>query len=347
MSGTCAHMAEALYVSEMVPEMQRHATEYAHNSAEARSPATLGPGGESCAPSKDPLAVLRNTETFVFVFIFYEVVGLQIAWYDVFKWFVVLSEYCLRQYRHRHVGISIGRRLQDRITLLPYDLSCWNRRLSSPTVVRQHNDDSPTTNVVRASDAVYVDVPMSAVSELFDNFNERTAAVYANNQLPRAGATYPSLSTILIDICQYTFSLLYRAWGQADTRAETGKLQAQMQCAQFALVAVLYLIKKTHLRVEGNVHHGFLTLLFQRTSLHPHTLWTALCQCPGVHVITPQYKFRLLPVPSEIESRGVPASSFKPLDKLILPNAFVSTVIPRMIMENLYNPVPPGGGSAV
>jgi len=52
-------------------------------------------------------------------------------------------------------------------------------------------------------------------------------------------------------------------------------------------------------------------------------------------------------VPSEIESRGVPASSFKPLDKLILPNAFVSTVIPRMIMENLYNPVPPGGGSAV
>jgi len=127
--------------------------------------------------AKDPLAVFKNEETFVFVFIFYEVVGLQLAWYDIFKWLVVLSEYCFGQYRHRHVGISIGRRLKNRITLLPYDLSCWNGRVSSPTILRHQNDDSPTKNIVRACDAVYMHVPINAVSDLLDNFNERRAAL--------------------------------------------------------------------------------------------------------------------------------------------------------------------------
>jgi len=118
-----------------------------------------------------------------------------------------------------------------------------------------------------------MNVPINAVSDLLDNFNERTAALYENNQLPRAGARYPSLQTILKDFFQYAFSFGRGKWELLETKIETEKLQTQMQCAQFALLAVLYLIKKSYLRVSGEMYHTFLSLLFQRTALHPHTLW--------------------------------------------------------------------------
>ena len=135
---------------EMISEMNAYSPAYKYSSIDARlitisereegwarpNDSEFETGFLDLLQAKDPLAVLKNEETFVFVFIFNEVVGLQLAWYDFFKWLVVLSEYCFGQYRHRHVGISIGRRLKNRITLLPYDLSCWNGRVSSPTILR-------------------------------------------------------------------------------------------------------------------------------------------------------------------------------------------------------------------
>ena len=99
--------------------------------------------GPTTHADSETRAQIQTSESFVLVFVFYKVQCLQIAYLDLFKWLVVLYEYLCGQSKHRHVGISVGKRRGTRITMLPYDFSCWNGRRSGSTAMSQQDDNSP------------------------------------------------------------------------------------------------------------------------------------------------------------------------------------------------------------
>jgi len=78
------------------------------------------------------------------------------------------------------VGISLGvRRNTQQIAVLPYDLSCWNSRLSgigyicSDSSARMPAQDRAVAGVVgnsiSASDALYIDIDVGTVDQILQN----------------------------------------------------------------------------------------------------------------------------------------------------------------------------------
>jgi len=295
-----------------------------------------GPGAalhDGVQSDQQALTELRTGESFVLVFVFYEVLCLQISYFDILKWLMVLYEYCRGQNRHRHVGISIGKRHKHCITMLPYDLSCWNGRQLGATVIAQRDDNSPKKNIVRASDAMYVDVDSDTVRELLRNFDRRAGA-YTWNRLPMAGARYPDTGCIVNDLLHYWGVRQWKSWTKVDIDMEMEQLQTCMQCAQFALLAVMYLIKGSLLSIDNYQKHQMLSLLFYRTALHPHSLWQMMCKCPGFHQATDTDKFCLLS--HTIDNAPLQRNVYKNLKHFVLPDVFVSVMFNPMLIDDLY-----------
>jgi len=161
---------------------------------------------------------LGQGESFVLLLIFYEVLNERINGYNVMARLVSLYERCTGKIKHPHVGISLGVRKKDnQIAILPYDLSCWNSRLSGVCYIS--DDDTPalrgglkaarssssSSNLIAASDALYVDIHVTMVDEILQNFRLCSGA-FVWNKLPRKGVRYPSLRTILTDHLRYMFA---------------------------------------------------------------------------------------------------------------------------------------------
>jgi len=279
-------------------------------------------------------AQTQTSESFVLVFVFYEVQCLQIAYLDLFKWLVVLYEYLCGQSKHRHVGISVGKRRGTRITILPYDFSCWNGRRSGSTAISQQDDNSPKKNVVKARDAMYIDVNADVVHELLRNFGN-TSGAYTWNHLPKSGVSYPKQFAIIRDFLRYMCHLRWKTWTKTESWCEIAQLQTQMQCAQFALLAIVYLVKNAGLSTNNEQYHKFQSLLFHRTSLHPNSLWQIMCHCPEFQMVTSRHKVRLLSLTTDTLTAHH-SSVFKSLDNLLLPNPSVLAMFNPTLVDELY-----------
>jgi len=276
---------------------------------------------------------IQTSESFVLVFVFYEVQCLQIAYLDLFKWLVVLYEYLCGQSKHRHVGISVGKRRGTRITMLPYDFSCWNGRRSGSTAMSQQDDNSPKKNIIKARDAKYIDVNADVVHELLRNFGN-TLGAYTWNHLPTGGVSYPKPFAIMYDFVRYMLYLRWKSWTKTESLHEIAQLQTQMQCAQFALLAIVYLIKNAGLSTNNKQYHNFQALLFCRTALHPNSLWQIMCQCPEFQTVTSRHKIRLLSVATDSLTPHH-SNLFKGLDNLLLSNPSVLAMFNPTLVDEL------------
>ena len=245
--------------------------------AVARGKAPLGGGAETG---------LGQGESFVLLLIFYQVLNERINGYNVMARLVSLYERCTGKIKHRHVGISLGVRKKDnQIAILPYDLSCWNSRLSG--VCYLSDDDTPAlrgglqaaaagSNSIAASDALYVDIHVTMVDEILQNFRLRSGA-FVWNKLPRKGVRYPSLRTILTDHLRYTFSYGRPTVTLSRVDLELESINSESQCAQYVLPLVVSLLRNKQIPHATTTHmNSIFSLVFRKTSLHPHLLWQSL-----------------------------------------------------------------------
>ena len=70
---------------------------------------------------------LQHDESFILLLIFYEVLDEVFSGWNAFPRLVSLYERLSGKLKHRHVGISLGiRKNNKQIVVLPYDMSCWN-----------------------------------------------------------------------------------------------------------------------------------------------------------------------------------------------------------------------------
>jgi hypothetical protein len=283
---------------------------------------------------KTQIPALENGESYVLIFVFYEVVGLQIAWFDVVKRLIVCCEWLCGQSRHRHVGISVGTRKNTSFTILPYDFSCWNGRGSGATELSYQDDNDVSVNRIKASDAVYMDIPLDVIYELLRN-HEKFSGAYVWNKLPTVGAVYPSVKKILYDLMHYCLVCKWAAaWDMSAMTLELEKLQSESQCAQYVLLATAYLLCNNCISMSGIQKNKILSLLFQRTSLHPHTLWKILSTSAGMNILSTRHKIRIL---QHSLARCPLEDTFnKELRTLVLAQPFTTVMLNPILILDLY-----------
>jgi len=280
------------------------------------------------------IPALECGESYVLIFVFYEVVSLQIAWFDVLKRLIVCCEWLCGQSRHRHVGISVGRRKNASFTILPYDLSCWNGRGSGATELSYQEDNDVSVNRIKASDAVYMDIPLNVVYELLHN-HEKCSGAYVWNQLPTVGAVYPSVKTILYDLMYYCLVLKWApAWDMPAITLELEKIQSESQCAQYVLLVTAYLLCNNCISVPGIEKNKILSLLFHRTSLHPLTLWKILSTSVGMNILNTRHKFRILQ--HSLAECPLEDTLNKELRTLVLAQPFTTVMLNPILILDLY-----------
>jgi len=240
--------------------------------------------GAPLGPGDTPLA-LGYGESFVLLLMFYEVLEERISRFDILSRLVSRYEQWTGKGRHRHVGISLGvRKDTKQIALLPYDLSCWNSRLSgigyiasqASTIWREIPKENAPENCISASEALYVDIDVTMVDLILHNFQLGNGA-YVWNRLPRKGIKYPSLWTILRD--HLMFLIFWRRTPVEMSRvdAEIDATDHEAQCAQYVLVLLVYMLKHNLVQGADEKHKNLIyALVYRKTSVHPHTLWVAL-----------------------------------------------------------------------
>jgi hypothetical protein len=229
-------------------------------------------------PSLDTPLGLQHGESFILLFMFYEVLNENIGTWNVLSRLVSLYERLSGKQKHRHVGISLGiRKNNKQILVLPYDLSCWNSRLSGISYISSHREDTrPTANYISASDAVYVDIHVTIFDQILQNFKVNSDA-FVWNRLPRKGIKYPTLRTIIRDHVLYTLHYCRKAVDLQQIDIELEKINNEAQCAQYVLMLLIYLLRAQQIPNATSGHmNSIYSLVYRKTSLHPHTLWGAL-----------------------------------------------------------------------
>jgi len=229
------------------------------------------------APQDMPLG-LQQGESFILLFMFYEVLNENIGTWNVLPRLVSLYERLSGKQKHRHVGISLGiRKNNKQILVLPYDLSCWNSRLSGISYISTHQKDTLSpANYISASDAVYMDIHVTVFDQILQNFKLNSDA-FVWNRLPRKGIKYPTLSTIIWDHVLYTLHYHRKAVDLEQIDIELEKINNEAQCAQYVLMLLIYLLRTQQIPNATSGHmNSIYSLVYRKTSLHPHTLWHAL-----------------------------------------------------------------------
>jgi len=197
----------------------------------------------------------------------------------------------------------------------------------------QQDDNSPKKNIIKARDAKYIDVNADVVHELLRNFGN-TSGAYTWNHLPKSGVRYPKQFAIFGDFLRYLFYLRWKSWTKTESLCEIAQLQTQMQCAQFALLAIVYLIKNAGLSTNNEQYHKFQSLLFYRTALHPNSLWQIMCHCPEFQTVTSRHKIRLLSLTTDTLTAHH-SNLFKSLDNLLLSNPSVLAMFNPTLVDEL------------
>jgi len=240
--------------------------------------------GASLSPGNTPLG-LGYGESFVLILVFYEVLSESIGRFNVLGRLVSTYEKWTGKGKHHHVGISLGvRKNKKQIAVLPYDLSCWNSRLSGIGYIaseripclKQTKDVTIPSNCISASDALYLDIDVSMVDLILHNFQLGSGA-YVWNRLPRRGIKYPSLWTIIRDHLMYIVFYRGTAVEMSRINAEIDAAENEAQCAQYVLMLLVYMLQNNLIACADEKHKNLIyALVFRKTSIHPHTLWEAL-----------------------------------------------------------------------
>ena len=224
-------------------------------------------------------------ESFVLLLVFYEVLNERISRFNVLGHLVSGYERWTGKGKHRHVGISLGvRKNKKQIAVLPYDLSCWNSRLSGigyitserAPFVNTSNIETTASNCISASDALYVDIDATTVDLILHNFQLGNGA-YVWNRLPRSGIKYPSLWTIVRDHFMYLVFSRGTAVEMSRIDSEIDRADGEAQCAQYVLILLVYMLKNNLIDGADEKHRNLIySLVFRKTSIHPHTMWETL-----------------------------------------------------------------------
>jgi len=226
---------------------------------------------------------LQHGESFVLLIMFYEVLEERIDRFNFLARLVSSYERWTGKGKHRHVGISIGvRKNTQQIAVLPYDLSCWNSRLSgigyitSESKSHRQTDARGGHNCISASDALYVDIDVTMVDQILQNFQLGSGA-YTWNRLPRNGIVYPSLWTILRDHVMFLLHNYRKTVDLPRIDMEIDAANQEAQCAQYVLMLLVFMLKQNSVQGATEKHkNSIYALVFRKTSLHPHTLWEVL-----------------------------------------------------------------------
>jgi len=230
---------------------------------------------------------LGHGESFVLLLIFYEVLHEEIARFDILARLVSTYERWTGKGKHRHVGISLGvRKNTQQIALLPYDLSCWNSRLSgigyisSDSSARMPVQDRTAAglvgNCISASDALYIDIDVGTVDLILQNYQLGSGA-YVWNRLPMTGIRYPTIWTIIRDHILYILFYCRTPVILPLVDKEIDAMNQEAQCAQYVLMLLVYMLKANRVGGATEKHKNTIySLVYRKASLHPHTLWEVL-----------------------------------------------------------------------
>ena len=235
---------------------------------------------------------LEQGESFVLLLIFYEVLHEEIGRFDILARMVSTYEKWTGKGKHRHVGISLGvRKNTQQIAVLPYDLSCWNSRLSgigcisSDSSVRMPVHDRAAAglrgNCISASDALYIDIDVGTVDQILQNYQLGSGA-YVWNRLPMIGIRYPTIWTVIRDHVLYLLFYCRTPVILPLVDKEIDAMNREVQCAQYVLMLLVYMLKANKVDGATEKHkNSIYGLVYRKASLHPHTLWEVLA-CTGV-----------------------------------------------------------------
>jgi len=230
---------------------------------------------------------LEHGESFVLLLIFYEVLHEQIGRFNIMSRLVSTYEQWTGKGKHRHVGISLGvRKNTQQIAVLPYDLSCWNSRLSgigyicSDSSARMPLHDRAAAglvgNSISASDALYIDIDVGTVDQILQNYQLGSGA-YVWNRLPMVGIRYPTIWTILRDHLMYLMFYCRTPVVLTLVDKEMDAVNQEAQCAQYVLMLLVHMLKTNRVSGATEKHKNTIYgLVFRKASLHPHTLWEVL-----------------------------------------------------------------------
>jgi len=259
------HLSAPAYAQSMSTIQEMHQTYYENNTV-------------AHLPTLEPPPGLQHGESFILLFMFYEVQNESIGTWRVLSRLVSLYERLTGKQKHRHVGISLGiRKNNKQILVLPYDLSCWNSRLSGISYISSHNKDMQSqANWISASDALYVDIHVTIFDQILQNFKLNSDA-FVWNRLPRKGIKYPTLGTIIRDHVLYMLHYCRKPVDLQQIDIELEQINNEAQCAQYVLLLLIHLLRTNQIPNATSGHmNSIYSLVYRKTSLHPDTLWHAL-----------------------------------------------------------------------
>jgi len=277
--------------------------------------------------------------TFILIVLFYDVENEIRSLYSLFARLVTWYERVTGKAKHRHVGFNIGTLdALGQVTMLPYDISCFNSRSSGIALLSVLDRDAQTkqNNCVVCSDALYVEISAEFVDEVLGNFKNRNHA-FKSNSLPTKNIPYPSHKTFIHDYFYFIFYFSCFRCGRACTLAqkdeELQRLSIRSQCTQYVLWLILrFSEQQTSISISGAFKQSLFRLLLRRTSLHPHTLWLVLTKYPVFKIMPHTTRIKLIQQDTII-NKSTPVFVTK-LDNIFMHNPYnINTPLNESIVE--------------
>ena len=217
---------------------------------------------------------------FILIVLFYDVENETRSVYSLFARPLTWYKRVTGKAKHRHVRFDI--RTSDargQVTMLPYNISCFNSRSSGITLLSVLYWDLRTQrkNPVVCNDALYVEKSAEFVDQVLGNFKNSNHA-FKSNSFPTKNILYPSQQTFIHDYFYFIFNFSFfrccRAFTLAQKDEELQRLSAKSQCTQYVLWLILrFSEQQTSISISGEFKQSLFQLLLRRTSWQPHTLW--------------------------------------------------------------------------
>jgi hypothetical protein len=227
------------------------------------------------------LPVLEHNESYVAVLVFYSAKDALLADSGYISFAIQRFEKITGKSKHRHVGISLGVLMNNKnIRLMPFDFSCWSGRKSGATQISKYLSDSKDNRMICASDAIYFELDPEIYKSLVASLTSfDTSNVYhVTNGLPVNNIEYPSIKTIISDYVRSLYYIFVPAtvWKMEEADACLNRNAECSQCSQWVLGFVIYCIRNDSIHVGLKQKNEILSLLLDKTALHPHKLFKML-----------------------------------------------------------------------
>jgi len=160
--------------------------------------------------------------TFILIVLFYDVENKTRSVYSLFARLLTWYERVTGKAKHRHVGFNIGTLdARGQVTMLPYDISCFNLRSSGIALLSALDRDlrKQRNNCVVCSDALYIEISAEFVDQVLGNLKTRNHA-FKSNSLPTKNIPYPSQKTFIHDYFYFIFYFSFFRCCRACTLAQ-------------------------------------------------------------------------------------------------------------------------------